>query len=206
MLFPLIAVLSVRRGTPGAEPARLKAALKERRRAEYRFDDQFICSYGFKSPMSRFYFDLFLGSDFSRDEVGSEVGSLRAAEIEVMRTAADLTRDRLLRMQSAAPDAIRIEMTDERRQPVLTVTVSVQVERAGPMPDMDRSSLSVERLTKAAEYRRQAQEIRTIAERIAINEAREQLLETADHLEELAQEEERKAHDDSSRRQPRSEA
>ena len=63
--------------------------------------------------------------------------------------------------------------------------------------------MPVERLTKAAEYRRQAQEIRTIAERIAINEAREQLLETADHLEQLAKEEECKTHDDSSRRQPR---
>jgi hypothetical protein len=84
--------------------------------------------------MPRFYFDLFLGSDFTRDEVGSEIGSLRAAEIEVMRTAADLTRDRLLKMQSAASDDIRIEVTDEHRQPVLTVTVSVQVERAGLMP------------------------------------------------------------------------
>jgi uncharacterized protein DUF6894 len=84
--------------------------------------------------MPRFYFDLFLGSDFNRDAVGSNVGSLRAAEIEVMRTAADLTRDRLLKMQSAASDDIRIEVTDEHRQPVLTVTVSVQVERAGLMP------------------------------------------------------------------------
>jgi hypothetical protein len=134
MVFPLIAVRSVRRGIPGAEPARLKAALKERRRAGYRFDDQFICSYGLISPMPRFYFDLFLGSDFNRDEVGSEVGSLRAAEIELMRTAADLTRDRLLKMQSATPDAIRIEMTNEHRQPVLTVTVSVHVERVGLMP------------------------------------------------------------------------
>ena len=89
--------------------------------------------------MARFYFDLFLGSDFSRDEIGSEVGSLRAAEVEVMRTAADLTRDRLLKMQSATPDDIRIEVRDEHRQPVLTVTVLVQVERAGLMPpDMQR--------------------------------------------------------------------
>jgi len=86
--------------------------------------------------MPRFYFDLFLGSDFNRDEIGSEIGSLRAAEIELMRVAADLTRDRLLKMESAAPDDIRIEVTDEHRQPILTVTVSVQVERAGPMPDM----------------------------------------------------------------------
>jgi hypothetical protein len=83
--------------------------------------------------MPHFYFDLFLGSDFNRDEIGSEIGSLRAAEIEVMRTAADLTRDRLLKMQSAVSDDIRIEVTDEHRQPGLTVTVSIQVERAGPM-------------------------------------------------------------------------
>jgi hypothetical protein len=84
--------------------------------------------------MLRFYFDLFLGSDINRDEVGSEIGSLHAAEVEVMRTAADLMRDRLLKMQSAAPDNIRIEVSDEQRQPVLTVTVSVQVERAGLIP------------------------------------------------------------------------
>lgn len=60
--------------------------------------------------------------------------------------------------------------------------------------------MPIERLAKAAEYRRQAQEIRTIVERIAVDEAREQLLETAEHLEELAQEAESKAHDDSSRR------
>jgi hypothetical protein len=89
--------------------------------------------------MARFYFDLFLGLDFSRDEIGSEVGSLRAAEVDVMRTAADLTRDRLLKMQSATSDDIRIEVRDEDQQPVLTVTVLVQVERAGLMPsDMQR--------------------------------------------------------------------
>jgi hypothetical protein len=51
-----------------------------------------------------------------------------------MRTAADLTRDRLLKMQSATSDDIRIEVRGEDRQPVLTVTVLVQVERAGLMP------------------------------------------------------------------------
>ncbi|WP_162815795.1 DUF6894 family protein [Microvirga aerophila] len=84
--------------------------------------------------MPRFYFDFYLGSDSSRDEVGSEIGSHRTAEIAVMRTAADLTRDRLLKMQSAVPDDIRIEVRDEHRQPVLAVTVSIQVERAGPIP------------------------------------------------------------------------
>jgi hypothetical protein len=84
--------------------------------------------------MARFYFDLFLGSDFSRDEIGFDFGCLRAAEVEVMRTAADLTRDRLLKMQSATSDDIRIEVRDEDRQPVLTVTVLVQVEQAGLLP------------------------------------------------------------------------
>jgi hypothetical protein len=82
----------------------------------------------------RFYFDLFLGSDFNRDEVGSEIDSLHTAEIAALRTAADLTRDRLLKMQSAASDRIRIVVTDEHRQAVLTVMVSVQVERTGLMP------------------------------------------------------------------------
>ena len=65
--------------------------------------------------------------------------------------------------------------------------------------------MSVDRLKKAAGYRRQAQEIRTIVEKITIDEAREQLLQTAEHLEELAQEEERKAHADGSNPRPQSE-
>ena len=81
--------------------------------------------------MPRFYFDLSLSAFTNRDEVGYEIDSLHAVEIEVLRTAAELTRDRLLKMQSAAPDDIQVEVTDEQRQPVLTVTVSIRVERAG---------------------------------------------------------------------------
>ena len=66
--------------------------------------------------------------------------------------------------------------------------------------------MSADRFDHAAEYRRQAQEIRTIVEKIWINEAREQLLETAEHLEGLAQEEECRAHADSSKLKPQSEA
>ncbi|WP_157934704.1 DUF6894 family protein [Microvirga ossetica] len=157
--------------------------------------------------MPRFHFDLFLGPDFNRDEVGYEIDSLRAAEVEAVRTAADLTRDRLLKMQSATPDGIRIEVTDEHRQPVLTVTVSIAVERAGPMPPtcQGRACLRIDS-PEAAEYRRQAQALRTIVEKIAIDEAREQLLETAEHLEELAAEAEGNAYADGSRSQPRSDA
>jgi hypothetical protein len=66
--------------------------------------------------------------------------------------------------------------------------------------------MSIDRLDRAAEYRRQAQEIRTIVQTIWINEAREQLLEAAEHLEGLAKEEERKAHADCSKPKPPSEA
>ena len=86
--------------------------------------------------MPRFYFDLVLGAFTNRDEVGYEIDSLHTAEIEAWRTAGELTRDRLLKMQSATPDDIRIEVTDEQRQPVLTVTVSIQVERARLMPPL----------------------------------------------------------------------
>jgi len=155
--------------------------------------------------MPRFYFDLLLGSEFNRDEVGYDLGSLGAAEIEVVRTAADLTRDRLLKMQSAAPDDIRIEMSGEHRQPVVTVTVSVRVERAGAIPATlkGQECPSID-LAITAEYRRQAQAIRTIVEKITIDEARVQLLETAEHLEKLANEAECKAYADGSKPQPRS--
>jgi hypothetical protein len=84
--------------------------------------------------MPRFYFDLFLGAFSDRDEVGSEIASLHTAEIEALRTAGELTRERLLKMQSATPDDIRVEVKDEHPQAVLTVTVSIQVEQAGLMP------------------------------------------------------------------------
>lgn len=86
--------------------------------------------------MPRFYFDLSLGALTKRDEVGYEIDSLHTAEIEALRTAGELTRDRLLKKQSATPDDIRIEVTDEHRQAVLTVTVSIQVKRVGLMPPL----------------------------------------------------------------------
>jgi hypothetical protein len=83
--------------------------------------------------MPRFYFDLFVGSASNHDEVGSEIDSLHVAEIEARRSAGELARERLLQLQSTTSEDIRIEVKDELRQPVLTVTVSIQVERAGLM-------------------------------------------------------------------------
>ena len=84
--------------------------------------------------MPRFYFDLSIGSAFSHDEVGYEVDSLHAAGIEAMRSAGQLTQDRLFQLQRATSEDIRVEVRDEHRQPVLTVTVSIQVDHKALMP------------------------------------------------------------------------
>ena len=81
--------------------------------------------------MPRFYFDLSMSASTNRDEVGSEVDSLHMAEIDALRTVGELTRDRLLLWQGATSEDIRVEVKDEQQQPVFTVTVSIQVERAG---------------------------------------------------------------------------
>ncbi|MGO4523654.1 hypothetical protein AB4097_02185 [Microvirga sp. 2MCAF35] len=81
--------------------------------------------------MPRFYLDLFLGSQSNLDEEGHEIGSLRAAEIEALRTAGELAKDRTFMMREADAEDIRIEVKDEHRQPVLTVTLSIRVDRAG---------------------------------------------------------------------------
>jgi hypothetical protein len=84
--------------------------------------------------MPRFYFDLSMSASTNRDEVGSEVDSLHMAEIDALRTVGELTRDRLLLWQGATSEDIRVEVKDEQQQPVFTVTVSIQVERAGLRP------------------------------------------------------------------------
>ena len=162
--FPLIIRLHGPWGQPRCRirpPARrlIKSAS---RRADCRF------SYRFQSPMPRFYFDVSIGSASSHDEAGYEIDSLHAAEIEARRSAVELTRDRLVRSQSATSEDIRVEVKDEHRQPVLTVTVSIQVDH-GPGSSLlaacNDPTMSVDRLRELTGYRRQAQEIRTIVER-----------------------------------------
>ena len=87
--------------------------------------------------MPRFYFDLVLDAFTSRDEVGYEIDSLPMAELEARRTAGELTRDRLILWQGATSEDIRVEVKDEQRQPVLTVTVAIQVDR-----QVDRAALT----------------------------------------------------------------
>ena len=77
-----------------------------------------------------------LGAFSNRDETGYEIDSLHVAEIEAMRTAGELTRDRLLQAQGASSEDIRVEVKDEQRQPILTVTVSIQVGHEALMPSL----------------------------------------------------------------------
>jgi hypothetical protein len=83
--------------------------------------------------MPRFYFDLFIGSRFSRDEEGHEIEGLQTVGIEAKRTLGELARDRLFNLQDAVPEDIRVEVQDEHRRLVLTVTASICFEWTGPV-------------------------------------------------------------------------
>jgi hypothetical protein len=78
--------------------------------------------------MQRFYFDVFVGPDANLDADDHEIGSLQATEIVARRTAGEIARDRLLKLQDAAPEGIWVEVKNEHRQHILTVTVSLRVE------------------------------------------------------------------------------
>ena len=112
-------------------PLACKAAYQERQQA-----DGLPFLSPVTSPMPRFYFDLVLGAFTNRDEVGYQIDSLHMAEIEARHTAGELTRDRLLQVQGATSEDIRVEVKDEQRQPVLTVTVSIQVDHEALMPSL----------------------------------------------------------------------
>jgi hypothetical protein len=79
----------------------------------------------------RFYFDVREGSLFPPDNDGLEFPELDEAEREAAEAAAGIGRDRL---PSSDAREITIEVRNEHRQRVLTVTVSMQVERVVPSP------------------------------------------------------------------------
>jgi hypothetical protein len=87
--------------------------------------------------MPRFYFDVREGMRFTPDDEGLELESLDAAEREAATTAAEIGRDRL--PKGDARD-VTVEVRNEHRQRVLTVTVSMQVERVEPPPQPPRPS------------------------------------------------------------------
>lgn len=81
--------------------------------------------------MSRYYFDVREGSRFTPDEEGVDFDSFDTAEREAACTAAEIGRDRLPKGDARE---VTIEVRNEHRQRVLTVTVSMEIDRVEPQP------------------------------------------------------------------------
>jgi hypothetical protein len=81
--------------------------------------------------MPRFYFDVREGSRFMPDDDGLEFDGLDRAEREAAKAAGEIGRDRL---PSGDAREITIEVRNEHCQRVLTVSVSMNVERVVPPP------------------------------------------------------------------------
>ncbi len=81
--------------------------------------------------MPRFYFDVREGRRFSSDDEGLDFPSLEAAEQEAIEAAADIGRDRLPRGDTRE---VTVEVCNDRRQRVLTVRVSLEIDRVDPAP------------------------------------------------------------------------
>jgi hypothetical protein len=79
----------------------------------------------------RFFFDVREGTSFFPDDEGLELANLDRAEREAAHAAAEIGRDRL---PSGDAREVTIEVRNEHRQRVLTVTVSMNVERVVPSP------------------------------------------------------------------------
>jgi hypothetical protein len=82
-----------------------------------------------------FYFDVREGARFVPDEVGLTFDSFEAAEREAAETAAEIGRDRL---PTGDTREITVEMRNEHRQRVLTVKVSMEIDRVEPSPQPPR--------------------------------------------------------------------
>ena len=81
--------------------------------------------------MPRFYFEVREGSRFVPDDEGMEFPDIDAAEREAAEAAAGIGRDRLPKGDARE---ITIEVLNEHRQRIITVTVSMTVDRVDPSP------------------------------------------------------------------------
>ena len=81
--------------------------------------------------MPRFYFDIREGARFIPDETGLEFDSFDAAEREAATAAAEIGRDQLPKGEARE---VTVEMRNEHRQRVLTVTVFMEIDRVDPEP------------------------------------------------------------------------
>jgi hypothetical protein len=81
--------------------------------------------------MPRFYFDVREGQSFISDDEGLEFPSLEMAEQEAIEAAAGIGKDRLPRGDTRE---VTVEVCNERRQRVLTVKISLEIDRVHPAP------------------------------------------------------------------------
>ena len=76
--------------------------------------------------MPRFYLDVSVGDDFTRDDVGFDYDSLEVAEYEATRAAAEIGHDALLRRRTSEA-CVKVRNKDGYL--LLTVDVSMAVRR-----------------------------------------------------------------------------
>lgn len=81
--------------------------------------------------MPRFYFDIREGNRFVADKEGLELADLQEAEKEAGVTSTEIARDRL---PLADCRSISIEVRAQDGERVLTVTVTMVVDRGVPAP------------------------------------------------------------------------
>ena len=76
--------------------------------------------------MPRFYLDVSVGDDFTRDDVGFDYDSMEISEHEVTRAAAEISLDALPRRRTSEA---RVQVRDKDGYLLLTVDVSMTVRR-----------------------------------------------------------------------------
>jgi hypothetical protein len=81
--------------------------------------------------MPSFYFDVREGDRFIPDDEGMKLPDLDAAEREAAEAAASIGRERLPKREARD---VTIEVRDEHKQRVCTVTVAMMIERVNPEP------------------------------------------------------------------------
>ena len=76
--------------------------------------------------MPRFYFDVSVGDDFTRDDVGFDYESLAVAEHEATRAAAEISQDALPRRRASE---VCVRVRDGDGLLLFTVEVTMNLRR-----------------------------------------------------------------------------
>jgi hypothetical protein len=89
--------------------------------------------------MVRYYFDILEGVEFVPDDDGFEFDGLGAAVQGAARAAAEIGTSRLAKGDLS--DVV-IEVRDERRQRIFTVTASIKIDGVVTLTEIGRSEAS----------------------------------------------------------------